>query len=186
MARIHRLIFLIFVPIALTACANGIELGPPKPDMDAQKEVGIFGEGGLRIGAEGGIQTGKGGLLDAITGMSLGSSTDTAQPVNRYLWRGAVDTLSAILPIASIDAASGVVATDWGNVSPQMNNERVRATAIISSPQLAARSLEVSVFREGLSPMGVWQPSTVDPSTAIELKNAILTRARQLRIAEDS
>ncbi len=103
-------------------------------------------------------------------------------PVNKYLWRASLDTVS-FLPLASVDTFSGVIATDWG-AAPGANNERVRATIFVRDKELTATALDVSVFRETLSPGGVWQSAVVSPETAEQLEDAILTRARQLRIED--
>lgn len=176
--KLRSISAILCLPLLISACANGIEMGPPREEP---KKVGIFGEGGLRLGGDGGIQMGPGGLFDSRPGGSQ-NQADTA--VNRYIWRGALDTLSAILPIASVDASSGLIATDWGNVTAGIGNERVRATALINSAALSAQSLQVSVFREVLGAGGIWQPAPVDPRTARDIEDAILTRAREIRIAE--
>jgi len=113
----------------------------------------------------------------------LGDGRDENRlPVNKYLWRASLDTLS-FLPLASIDTFSGVIATDWGAAAGN-TNERVRVTAYVRDAELSASALDVSVFRETLTPSGVWQAASVDPATATRLEDAILTRARQLRIED--
>ena len=52
------------------------------------------------------------------------------------------------------------------------------------SPALAASSLKVAVYREVRDARGTWVPAAVDPETPRKLEDAILTRARQIRIAE--
>ncbi len=124
----------------------------------------------------------------ALDGLSiretlLGQGKDENQlPVNKYLWRASLDVLS-FLPLDTVDTFSGVISTDWG-AAQGATNERVRATAYVRDRELSANSLTVSVFRETLSPTGVWQTAIVSPATAEQLKDAILTRARQLRIED--
>jgi hypothetical protein len=103
-------------------------------------------------------------------------------PVNKYLWRASLDMVS-FLPLASVDTFSGVIATDWG-AAPGATNERVRATVFVKDKELTATALDVSVFRETLSPGGTWQTAAVSPQTAEQLEDAILTKARQLRIED--
>ena len=103
-------------------------------------------------------------------------------PVNKYLWRASLDTLS-FLPLASTDPFSGVIATEWG-ASPDAPNERVRVTAYVEGKELTARALDVSVFRETLNPSGAWVAASVNPQTAEEVKDKILLRARELRIQD--
>ncbi len=132
----------------------------------------------------GGLYTDE-SLLDglSIRETLLGKGGDENRlPVNKYLWRASLDTLS-FLPMASIDTFSGVIATDWG-ASAANSNERVRVTTYVRDAELSATALDVSVFRETLSPGGVWQTASVDPATVRQLEDAILTRARQLRIED--
>ena len=51
-------------------------------------------------------------------------------------------------------------------------------------PALAASSLKVAVYRELRNAEGIWVPAPVDPETSRKLEDAILVRARQIRIAE--
>ena len=46
---------------------------------------------------------------------------------------------------------------------------------------LRADGVRVSVFRQVKNTSGGWQDSSVQPSTATKLENAILMRARQFR-----
>ncbi len=111
-----------------------------------------------------------------------GGSDANSLPVNKYLWRASLDTLS-FLPLASTDPFSGVIATEWG-ASPEAPNERVRVTAYVEGKELSARALDVSVFRETLNASGAWTAATVNPQTAEQVKDKILLRARELRIQD--
>ena len=103
-------------------------------------------------------------------------------PVNKYLWRASLQTLE-FLPLASTDPFSGVIVTDWSS-SAQTPDERFKVTAYITDYKLEARSLRVAVYREVKSGDGAWAPADVSDATPRRLEDAILTRARQLRVAE--
>lgn len=106
-----------------------------------------------------------------------------ALPINRYLWRASLDTLE-FLPLVSTDPFSGVIATDWSAASGSPD-ERFKVTVYISSPELEARSLRVAVYRELRDQKaGAWVPAEVSEATPRRLEDAILTRARQLRVSE--
>lgn len=122
------------------------------------------------------------GLRDLILGGRDGGGNENTLPVNKYLWRASLDTLS-FLPLASTDPFSGVVATEWG-ASPESPNERVRVTAYVEGKELTARALDVSVFRETLNASGAWVAAPVNPNTAEQVKDKILLRARELRIED--
>lgn len=100
--------------------------------------------------------------------------------VNGYLWRASLDTMS-FMPLNSADPFGGVIVTDWYTV-PESPDERFKVQIYILDRQLRADGLRVSVFREVRDEFGGWASGTVRPETASQIENAILTRARQLRI----
>lgn len=101
--------------------------------------------------------------------------------VNSFLWRASLDTVS-FMPLASADPFGGVILTDWYS-PPQTPNERFKVQVYILDRTLRADGIRVSVFREeNLS--GRWVTSQASPNTATDIENAILTKARQLRIAQ--
>lgn len=100
--------------------------------------------------------------------------------VNGYLWRASLDTMS-FMPLSSADPFGGVIVTDW-YVTPESPNERFKVQIYILDRQLRADGLRVSVFRQVRDAGGEWVAAPVKPETAPQLENAILTRARQLRI----
>ncbi|RMH50705.1 MAG: DUF3576 domain-containing protein [Alphaproteobacteria bacterium] len=104
--------------------------------------------------------------------------------VNKHLWRAALDTLS-FLPLASTDPFSGVIVTDWGTAAQGPDGpERFKVTVYISDARLTPETLRVAVFREVRGRDGGWQSAPVAAELPRRIEDAILTRARQLRIAE--
>ncbi len=100
--------------------------------------------------------------------------------VNSLLWRASLDTLN-FMPLASADPFGGVIITDWYS-APTTPTERFKATVYILDTRLRADALNVSIFRQ-TQVNGQWTDATVDPETEIQIENAILTRARQLRLS---
>jgi len=90
--------------------------------------------------------------------------------VNRYLWTATLETLN-FLPVQSADPFTGVITTGYGR--PPGGGQAYRATVLISDPALDARSLNVSLQT---------QSGPVNAGTQRAVENAILTRARQLRV----
>ncbi len=95
--------------------------------------------------------------------------------VNKYLWLAALDVLS-FLPIESIDPFTGVIVTGYG--TPPGGGRAYRATIYIQDPALDARSLRIAMQVKG--------GGAVAPETIRAIEDAILTRARQLRIADSN
>jgi hypothetical protein len=103
--------------------------------------------------------------------------------VNAFLWRASLDTVS-FMPLASADPFGGTIITDWYS-PPESPNERLKVQITILDRDLRADGVRASVFRQTLSAGNRgWVDATVDPRTGLELENQILTRARQLRIAQ--
>ncbi len=101
--------------------------------------------------------------------------------VNAYLWRASLDTLD-FLPLASADPFGGVIITDW-YTNPQKTDERLKATVYILDTRLRADGLKVTVNKQVAGPAGGWVDAATAAQTEIDLQNAILTRARQLRLS---
>ncbi len=112
-------------------------------------------------------------LLLAGCGAGI-SPSDPTRGANKYLWNASLDSFAA-LPIEFVDPHAGVIQTGWGRVAGSSQIYRARVT--ISDAALDAASLDVAVFRR--SGAGAI-PATLETVSAVE--NAILSRARQLRI----
>ena len=92
--------------------------------------------------------------------------------VNKYIWPASLEVLN-FLPIESVDPFSGVIVTGYG--TPPGGGTAYRATVYVQDPALDARSLKLAlVTRSG--------PVSAETTRAVE--DAILTRARQLRIRD--
>lgn len=104
-----------------------------------------------------------------------------ATTVNRYLWSASLETLN-FLPVDKADPVAGLIFTDWYS-SPEAPNEQFKVSVYILDSALRADALRVSVFKQEKDPAsGAWVEAAVNPATAREIENAILTRARQLRL----
>jgi len=106
-----------------------------------------------------------GSLLDAFRG-----GRDTVK-VNRFLWTASLEVLD-FLPVEAADPFTGVISTGYGR--PPGGGTAYRATVLISDPALDARALKVSLQT---------QRGPVDAATQRAVEDAILNRARQLRIS---
>ena len=99
---------------------------------------------------------------------------NTTVEVNKYIWNASLDVLS-FLPIQTVDPFSGVIVTGFGR--PPGGGRAYRATVLIQDPALEARSLTLSLQTQS-------GPASAETVRAVE--DAILTRARQLRIRDGS
>lgn len=101
------------------------------------------------------------------------TESDVGTNVNRYLWNASLDALS-FLPVETVDPFTGVIATGYG--TPPGGGRAYRATIYISDPALDARSLKVAIQTRGGGP--------VSAQTVRAVEDAILTRARELRVRD--
>ena len=129
----------------------------------------IFGPGGLTF---------LGGNDDKI---EPGAGAGGGIAVNSYLWRASLDTIS-FMPLSSADPFGGVIITDW-YTPPEAQAERFKATVYILGRDLRADAVRAGIFRQVRNSDGTWVDATVEPQVSTDIENAILVRARQLRIA---
>jgi hypothetical protein len=98
---------------------------------------------------------------------------NTTVEVNKYLWNASLDVLN-FLPIEQIDPFTGVIVTGYG--TPPGSGRAYRATIYVQDPALDARSLRIALQSRG--------GGAVAPETVRAVEDAILSRARQLRIQD--
>jgi hypothetical protein len=134
------------------------------PNPTGKKET-VFGRGGL-----GGIFSSN--KPDTAGGGGIG--------INSFLWRASLDTLS-FMPLNSADPFGGVIITDWYS-APDSQDERFKMTVYILDRRLRADGIKVAVFKQARDGPQQWLSAEVAGDTAIQLENAILVRARQLRL----
>ena len=121
--------------------------------------------------------------LGGGSGPKAVSNPDSAAQigVNGYLWRATLDTLK-FMPLASADPYGGVIITDW-YINPEAPAERLKVTVYILDARLRADGLNVAVFKQNRNAAGEWIDAPSANETETQLENAILTRARQLKLS---
>lgn len=101
--------------------------------------------------------------------------------VNSFLWRAALDTI-AFMPVASADPFGGVILTDWYE-NPEAPGERFKLNIYILDKQLRADGVRAAIFKQKQSTSG-WRDTKIADDMALNIENTILTRARELRVAQ--
>ena len=145
--------------LSLTACdkgGGGLFSGGSNRSSDSARAVDPLAEG------------------DSTIWDLFGNKADpnTTVEVNKYIWNAALDVLS-FLPVEAADPFTGIIVFGYG--TPPGSNRTYKATVYVRDPALDARSLNVALYtRSG--------PASAEATHAIE--DAILTRARQLRVAD--
>jgi hypothetical protein len=100
-------------------------------------------------------------------------SSENTVLVNRYLWSASLEVLN-FLPVQTVDPYTGVIVTGYG--TPPGGGQAYRATVLIDDPALDARSLNLALQTSG--------GRAVNKATSRAVEDAILSRARELRIAD--
>jgi len=176
-----RLLLIAVLSTGLAGCGIGDPSAVKEHDYGAgqlSKEQASQGLAGQN--RETGSLFGPGGLFGSKSDKKDDSGTGVA--VNAYLWRASLDTINFI-PLVSADPFGGVIITDWYTPA-EAPTERMKVQVTILDRELRADGVRVSVFKQQTNPKGGWVDAQVDPHTNTDIENAILTRARQLRIAQ--
>lgn len=126
-------------------------------------------------GAEGINLFGGGGLIQQ-------APNDVVGGVNVYLWRASLDVIS-FMPLSSADAVGGIIITDWYE-NPSVKGERMKANVNITTKELRASGVKVSLFKQRFSG-GRWRDSKVSKDLREKLEDKILSRAREIKIEEE-
>ncbi len=174
MIRLALIAFMIPAIALLSACSGGEAKYPTGADRTAtganniyEEEPSIFGDGGL----------------DIFNNKKASNSDGNGVAVNSYLWRAALDTVS-FMPLASADPFGGTIITDWYS-DPSAPNERTKLNVFILDKQLKADAISVKVFRQVKSG-GSWVDAAVAADTGRKMEDAILTHAREMRLAQEN
>lgn len=166
--KLANLATLGVVTALLAGCGGGGLFGggtgASDPDERAAREQALIDEGLLP-------DPNRSTLFDLFSGADDPNNT---VEVNRYLWNASLEILN-FMPVEAADPFSGVIQFGFG--TPPGGSQAYRATVYVQDPALEARSLRVSVQSRG---------GAVSRDVARQIEDAILTRARQIRIRDSN
>jgi hypothetical protein len=162
--------------LTLSACGGGIGSGNlfgkrtsiPTEDQLTRKERADAQRAAL---AKANGEDKKGSTIWDL--FSNADDPNTTVEVNKYIWQASLEVLN-FLPIESVDPFTGVIVTGYGR--PPGGGRAYRATVYVQDPALEGRSLKIALQGQG--------GGAVAPETVRAVEDAILTRARQLRIRD--
>lgn len=159
--KARNIAVLAVVAGVLAACGGGIKLGSPATDRPEQY---------TNPNVPSNIETNPENTIWSLFNKKNNESTVL---VNKYLWSASLEVLN-FLPIQTVDPFTGVIVTGYG--TPPGGGRSYRATVLIDDPALDARSLNVALQSRG---------GPVSQATARAVEDAILSRARELRITDN-
>jgi len=180
MIRISRLLLVapVCMMMTLAACSGDVKKeasyptrskGSDKIQYSDQKRDTVWGEGkslGDRL---------FGSDDDKNDGGGAGIG------VNSFLWRASLDTIS-FMPIQTADPFGGTIITEWYE-NPETPGERYKANIYILDRQLRADGVRVAIFKQKQAGKD-WKDAPVPTDMATNIENTILSRARELRVAQ--
>lgn len=166
---------ILAVLLALAGCGTGGGLGIGNGLFSKRSTPGQVDENTLRqrqntpVEIQNRERRERGTVWDLFAG---NNDPNVTVEVNKYIWNASLDVLN-FLPIEAADPFSGVIVTGYGR--PPGGGRPYRATIYVQDPALDARSLNIALMTQS-------GPASRETVRAVE--DAILTRARQLRIAD--
>ena len=148
--------------------AIDMDLAMRDAETRLQTGGGLLGKGGISLG----------GILNNDQKDNV-TSTTIAMSVNPFLWRAALETID-FMPLNSADQVGGTIITDWYSTSNN-ENERCKLNIFITGKNLKTENLKVSSFcQEFKNP--VWVNKKIDIEDNIKIENAILNKAKKLKL----
>ncbi|KPN61631.1 protein of unknown function [Aliiroseovarius crassostreae] len=152
--------------VALSACGGG---------NGSIGSGNIFGGSGKTGAKQDGLRHAPEKAQERETAWSLFANVDdpnTTVEVNKYIWNAALEVLD-FMPVKAADPFTGIIVFDYGR--PPGSGSSYKATVYVKDPALDARSLTVAMYTRG---------GPASASAMRQIEDAILTRARQLRVAD--
>ena len=107
------------------------------------------------------------------------SSQSISMGINVFLWRGTLETID-FMPISSADPIGGMIITDWYSTAGNQN-ERCKLNILISGKDLKTENLKVTSFCQDFKDQ-IWVSKEVDKEKNVKIENAILNKAKKLKI----
>ena len=148
--------------------AQDPELALADAELRLQSGGGLLGKDGLSIG----------GILGNKENNKQ-SGNEIAMSVNVFLWRAALDTID-FMPLSSADQIGGTIITDWYSTNDNIN-ERCKLNIFISGKKLSTENLKVTSFCQDFKDQ-IWVSKEVDKEKNVKIENAILNKAKKLKI----
>ena len=150
----------------------------------ANNKKGALRDAETRLSTGGGLFGKKDGITlfgddDEKNKTNQGLVGSVGMPINPYLWKASLETLSFI-PLSSADPFGGTIFTDW--YTNELNeNERCKINVFINGAELRSQNLRVSSFCEVFK-NNKWVGVKTSDQDNIDLENAILNKAKKIKL----
>ena len=147
--------------------AIDMDLAMRDAETRLQTGGGLLGKGGVSLG----------GILNNEENNN--STATVSMSINPFLWRAALETID-FMPLSSADTIGGTIITDWYSTTKNQK-ERCKLNIFISGKKLNTENLKVTSFCQEFKEQ-LWVNKNVDRENNIKIENAILNKAKKLKL----
>ena len=179
---LKNLIFIQIFIFLLVACSqNEIAKSPQNTEKRTEKQKAmeqIVEKRGVNLPSDSTLIE-DGGILSLENIFGFDPKDNYA--INSILFSVALDKID-FMPLASVDANSGVIVTDW--YSFDEGKTRIKINLRVINEEMQNESLTVSLFKQTFENNN-WVDTGKDEQQAAKIKNSILSTARDLKIASE-
>ena len=112
-------------------------------------------------------------------GESSSQVTGLGLPINPYLWKASLETIS-FMPLSSTDPFAGTIITDWYTAQTSLG-ERCKLNIFVNGKDLKTDNLKVSSFCQVLK-NNQWVNMPSKNEENMRLENVILNQAKKLKL----
>ena len=169
MRKIFNPLLIIAILFLSTACSQ-LEIIPRKTDPIMEDRI-ANDKPIINLGED------KKSLSELI----LGDRSESLDYGGSITFQTALDKVS-FMPLASVDAASGIIITDWYNIDG--DNLRIKINIRIYDQEMTDSSVNVQMFKQNFDG-AKWNDQGNDEMQASKIKKAILDEARVLQATID-
>ena len=162
--------FLVITILLLTTACSQLEIIPNKTDPVLEDRI-ANDKPIINLGED------KKSLSELI----LGDRSESLDYGGSITFQTALDKVS-FMPLASVDAASGVIITDWYNI--KRDDLRIKINIRVFDQEMTDGSVSVQMFKQKFDG-DKWNDQGNDEMQASKIKKAILDEARVLQAAID-
>ena len=139
----------------------------------------------LRLQAGGGFFSKKSNSLTDFLGKEKTENNivgSVGLPINPILWQSSLDVIE-FMPIASTDAFSGIIITDWYS-TPKNPSEKCKINIFIKGLELKSSNLKVNTFCQQYI-NNLWLDINTSDENDRKIENAILNKAKKIKLAKN-
>jgi hypothetical protein len=172
MNKLFHILFIISLSIISLSCSKNKD---EKESIFEKKRIEPNVDERMKAARDAG-----GGIFN--TSRSKGTTTFEFSSSN-VLWRATLQSFETI-PLSNVDYSGGIILTDWYSNSLN-SNESIKIKIQFNSNELATNSVSV-ISHKRICDLGNCQTTQLDDNFNAKIKDAILAKARLLKIQQEN